>query len=93
MGKGSFKRYPVFPDNQTDRFEHTSSGTARSASFAANTDFTATAIVKRTETASAGDPEGFNDVGFAFVARFGFWFSKTVKKPAADGTEASAFTF
>lgn len=93
MGKGSFKRHPVLPDSRTDRFERTASGTARSASFAASTDFTATAIVKRTETASVGDPKGSDDVETAFVARCGFRLSKTVKKySVADGTEASAFT-
>lgn len=90
MGKGSFKRHPVLPDSRTDRFECTSSDAARSASLSAGS-FAATAIVKRTETAFVGDPEGSDSVKTAFVARFGFWFSKVVKKHSAfDGTEASA---
>lgn len=93
MGKGSFKRYPNGSVRKADRFERASSGTARSASCTAGTDFTAFATVKRAETAFVDAPEGSNDVGFAFVARCGFRFSKTVKKySVADGTEASAFT-
>ena len=92
MGKGSFKRHPVLPDSRTDRFECTSSAAARSASLSAGS-FAASAVVERTETASAGAPEGSDDIETAFVARFGFRFSKTVKKySVADGTEASAFT-
>jgi hypothetical protein len=93
MGKGSFiKRHPVLPDSRTDRFEHTSSGTARSASLSAGS-FAASAVVKRAESTRVGAPEGSDDVGFTFVARCGFRFSKTVKKySVADGTEASAFT-
>ena len=91
MGKGSFiKRHPVLPDSRTDRFEHTSSGTARSASLSAGS-FAASAVVKRAESTRVGAPEGSDDVETAFVARFGFWFSKVVKKYSAfDGTEASA---
>ena len=91
MGKGSFKRHPVLPDSRTERLERTSSGAARAASYTAGTDFTATAVIKRVETAFVGDPEGSDNVKTAFVARFGFWFSKVVKKHSAfDGTEASA---
>ena len=90
MGKGSFKRHPVLPDSRTDRFERTSSDTARSASFAAGR-ITAIAVVKRTETALDDNSEGSDTIETAFVARFGFWFSKVVKKYSAfDGTEASA---
>ena len=93
MGRGSFKRHSSGSARREKRFECTSSGTARSASFAASTDFTATAIVKRAESTRVGAPEGSDDVETAFVARCGFRFSKTVKKySAADGTEASAFT-
>ena len=90
MGKGSFKRHPVLPDSRTDRFECTSSDAARSASLSAGS-FAASAVVERTETASAGAPEGSDDIETAFVARFGFWFSKIVKKSFAfDGTKTAA---
>ena len=90
MGKGSFiKRHLVLPDSRTDRFECTSSDAARSASLSAGS-FAASAVVKRAESTRVGAPEGSDDVGFTFVARFGFWFSKTVKKSFAfDGTKTT----
>ena len=90
MGKGSFKRHPVLPDSRTDRFECTSSDAARSASLSAGS-FAASAVVKRAESTHVGAPEGSDDVETAFVARFGFWFSKVVKKYSAfDGTKTAA---
>ena len=76
---------------KTDCLKRTSSGIARAASFPAGTDFTATAAVKRAETAFVGAPEDSNNGETAVVACFGFRFSKTVKKHSAfDGTETSA---
>ena len=92
MGRGSFKRHSSGSARREKRFECTSSDAAHSASFAAGR-ITATAVVKRAETAFDGNPEDSDNAETAFVARCGFRFSKTVKKySAADSTEASAFT-
>lgn len=91
MGKIRLDKHSSGSDRKKDHFERTASGTARAASFAAG-DFAATAAVKRAATAFVGAPEDSNNVETAIVARFEFWFSKTVKKYAAlSGTKASAF--
>ena len=93
MGKVSFERYSNDSVRRGKRFERTSSDAARPVSFAASTDFTTTTVVKRAEAASVGDPEGSDNAETAFVARFGFWFSKITEKRSADGSETAAFSF
>lgn len=90
MEKIRLNKHSSGSDRRKKHFECTSSGAARAASFAAS-DFIAFAVIKHAESTRVSAPEGSDDVGFTFVARFGFWFSKVVKKHSAfDGTEASA---